>query len=127
MTVPASASKGETIVVTVVATDRAGNTATATRSLRVGADGVVAGQVLSDVTGLPLAGATVVSASNQTDVTDDRGQYSVAATTANVLLSISKDGMTTVERQVPIQSGAGVDVVDARLTPLVMPTTVGTT
>src|SRR4029077_20085195 len=76
----------------------------------------------------PLSGATitsVVSGFSRTDISDERGQYSLPATTANVLLSISKDGMTTVERQVPIQVGAGTAVVDARLTPLAMPMTVG--
>jgi len=128
LTVPASANVGDTVVVTAVATDRAGNTASATQSLRVVGDGVVAGQVLSDVTGLPLAGATatsVASGNSRTDTTDDRGQYSLPASTANVILSISKDGMTSVERQVPIQSGGGTAVVDARLTPIATPAAIG--
>ena len=61
LVVPAAANAGDTLTVTAIAVDRAGNSATATHALPVLADDVVVGQVLSDGTGLPLAEATVTS------------------------------------------------------------------
>ena len=58
--VPEDAQSGDTLVVTATATDRAGNTAIASRGVRVASAGVVVGQVLDDTTSLPLAGATVL-------------------------------------------------------------------
>jgi hypothetical protein len=101
--------------VTATAFDTAGNSATATHSLRVLADGVIVGQALADDTGLPLPGATV-RMGDRTLTTDERGGYSVPATDISVVVTVAKDGMTTVERLVPVQSGVGVSVIDARLT-----------
>ncbi len=56
LSVPACAATGETLTVVAEATDRAGNHGSASRGVRVGADGAALGQVLSDATGLPLAG-----------------------------------------------------------------------
>ena len=135
LTVPAAVAVGDTLTLTVVATDRAGNSSSASHALRVIADGVVTGQVLSDATGLPLAGATVTSvgtgadanpnATPRTSTSDERGGYSMPAADATVLIALSHDGMTTVERQVPIQNGVGTAVVDARLTTIAPATTIG--
>lgn len=134
LTVPAAVAVGDTLTLTVVATDRAGNSSSASHALRVIADGVVTGQVLSDETGLPLAGATVTSvgtgadanpnAAPRTSTSDERGGYSMPAADATVLVALSHDGMTTVERQVPIQNGVGTAVVDGRLTTIAPATTI---
>jgi len=118
--VPAGANAGDTLTVSVVATDQAGNSQTASRGVSVAADGVIVGQVLSDTTGSPVQGASVqvISASGQTDTTDDRGRYSFQASDAHVFLSATNPGSTTVQREIFVQPGAGTVAVDARITPL---------
>ncbi len=125
--VPTGANPGDTLTVTVVATDQAGNSQTASRGVSVAADGVIVGQVLSDTTGLPVPGASVqvISASGQTDQTDDRGRYSFQATDAHAFVYTTDTNSTTVEREVFVQPGAGTVAVDARLTPLASKVTIG--
>ena len=117
LAVPEALVAGAMLVVTATAIDRAGNTATATRSLRVIADGVIVGQALADDTGRPLPGATV-QMKDRTLTTDERGAYAIPASDVSVLITVVKAGMTEVERLVPVESGVGTAVVDARLTPL---------
>ena len=82
-------------------------------------EGAVVGQVLSDLTGLPIAGATVsLLPGDETAVTDEAGRYSFVAPAGPVILAVEKDGMTAAERAVSIEAGAGVVAIDARLTPL---------
>ncbi|HEY2945976.1 MAG TPA: Ig-like domain-containing protein, partial [Vicinamibacteria bacterium] len=59
LTVPDGASPGDTLTVAAEAFDTAGNSTRVSHSVRVGADGAIVGQVLSDATGLPLLEATV--------------------------------------------------------------------
>jgi hypothetical protein len=132
LSVPAGAAAGQTLTLTAEATDRAGNTAVATQTLRVIADGVVVGQVLSDATGLPVAGARVrvVGDDSRVALTDARGRYSLPATESHLVLTIDKEGaspapLMPVEREVKIESGVGTVPVDARLTPLAEPSAVG--
>jgi hypothetical protein len=127
LTVPASANPGDTLTVTAVATDEAGNTQTASRGVSVAADGVVVGQVLSDTTSFPVQKATVqvISATGQSGNTDEKGRYSFQASDPHLFISVSNPGNTTVEREVFVQPGAGTVAVDARLTPLATGTTVG--
>lgn len=122
LTAPESLAVGAMLVVTATAVDRAGNTATATRSLRVIADGVIVGQAIADDTGLPLRDASV-RVKDRTLTTDERGSYAIPASDISVLIAVVKDGLTTVERLVPVESGVGTAVVDARLTPLGAPVT----
>lgn len=132
LVVPAGVAAGETLTVTAEATDRAGNIAVATQTLRVIADGVIVGQVLSDATGLPVAGARVRVAGDDSRValTDARGRYSLPAAESHLVLTIDKEGagaapLMSVEREVKVESGVGTVPVDARLTPLAEPTAVG--
>jgi hypothetical protein len=124
LTVPANATVGETLVLTVTATDRAGNVATASRGVRIGADGSIVGQVLSDANGLPLAGATVVL-DQTTRTTDAQGRYTLPTSASSAVLTVSRDGMTSVVRSTSIAADTGTVPVDARLTPLAVPTPVG--
>lgn len=125
--VPAGAEPGETLLLEAEAFDTAGNSGRAARGLRVVADGVVTGQVLSDRTGLPLEGASVrlLGSAAAPEATDDRGRYSFHAVDATATLQAEKDGLTRVERSVRLASGSGVVPVDARLTPLAEPVAVG--
>ena len=77
--IPESARPGDPLTVTAEATDKAGNTTTTSRSVRVTADGVVTGTVLSDVTSLPIPGAsvTLLGANGRTTTTDAHGRYSI--------------------------------------------------
>jgi hypothetical protein len=123
VTVPATAVPGDTLTLVVVATDKAGNATTVTKTLRVIAEGAVVGQVLSDSTSLPIRGARVrVAGSDRQVLTDDRGRYGLPATDSNlVIVAESADPakpMTSVERTIAVQSGVGTIPVDARLTPL---------
>ncbi|MBZ5508477.1 MAG: Ig-like domain-containing protein [Acidobacteriia bacterium] len=127
--VPVGSNPGDTLTVTALATDAAGNTQTATRGVRVAADGVVVGQVLSDVTSFPIQGATVqmIGATSTTDQTDSRGRYSLPASDSHsfVVVSNSSPATTAVEREVFVQEGVGTVPVDARLTPLAAPVAMG--
>jgi Bacterial Ig-like domain/Viral BACON domain/Bacterial Ig domain len=125
--VPAGANPGDTLTVTAVATDEAGNTQTASRGVSVTANGVVVGQVLSDATGLPMQGAGVqlIATTGQSDQTDSKGRYSFQASDTHLFLSATNSGTTTVEREIFIQPGAGTVAIDARLTPLAPPVPVG--
>jgi len=127
--VPAGANPGDTLSITAQATDQAGNTQTSTRVVRVAADGVVVGQVLSDATSLTLKGATVqaISRTSSSDQTDDHGRYSLQVSDSHLFLSVSSSTppTTTVEREVFVQDNMGTVPVDARLTPLAPPVTIG--
>lgn len=125
--VPAGAKPGDTLTVTAVATDEAGNTQTASRGVSVTADGVIVGQVLSDATGLPIQGAIVqlISANGLTDTSDAKGRYSFQASDTHLFVAATNSGSTTVEREIFVQPGAGTVAVDARLTPLAAPRPVG--
>jgi hypothetical protein len=126
--VPETAQPGDSLTVTAIATDRALNTTTTSRSVRVTADGVVTGSVLNDLTSLPLSGASVSLRSGQGAVTrdtttDSQGRYSIPVADVSAILRIEKAGFTSVDRQVPVSSGIGTVPLDARLTPLAAVTT----
>lgn len=127
--VPAAANPGDTLTVTAVATDEAGNTQTSSRSVRVAADGVIVGQVLSDATSFPIQGAVVqtISTTATSDQTDDHGRYTLLASDSHLFLSATSSAppTTTVEREVFVQDGVGTVPVDARLTPLAAPVVIG--
>ncbi|MBX7184871.1 MAG: Ig-like domain repeat protein, partial [Vicinamibacteria bacterium] len=123
--IPESARPGDPLTVTARATDTAGNTTTTSRSVRVTADGVVTGTVLSDVTSLPISGAsvTLVGANGRTVTTDAQGRYSIPVADTSAILHVEKAGMTGVDRVVSVVSGVGTVPLDARLTPLAEATT----
>jgi hypothetical protein len=130
--VPAGSNPGDTLTVTVEATDQAGNLATSSRVVRVAADGVIVGQVLDDATSFPVLQATVqvISPTGTYDKTDDHGHYSLQANDPHLFLSIAGPSTapkptTSVEREVFVQDGVGTVPVDARLTTLADPVTIG--
>ncbi|PYQ56183.1 MAG: hypothetical protein DMF58_21320, partial [Acidobacteria bacterium] len=121
---PTTAVVGDTLSLTITATDTAGNIASINKSIRFVAEGALTGQVLLDVNGRPIAGAHVVMTGSETKdtVTDARGHYAFPVNDQNVVMTIDTtiNGLptTTIERVVAIQSGAGTVPVDARLTPM---------
>jgi hypothetical protein len=130
VTAPSNATSGSTLTLTAVVTDVAGNASSANKGIQIAASGVIVGEVLSDATGLPLAGANlqVVGQSSQTATSDSQGHYSIPVTSSQLFLSVSEPGnsgsipaMVTVERQVAVQPGVGTVPVDARLTALAAP------
>ncbi|HEX4965048.1 MAG TPA: Ig-like domain-containing protein [Thermoanaerobaculia bacterium] len=127
LTVPPGARSGETLTVTAVATDAAGNSASASHGVTVASAGVVVGQVLADSTGLPLPGVVVqVVGGAQQDITDGNGRYSLAVSGSHLFLQIGRPAdpntqtpaLLPVEREVIVQPGVGTVPVDARLTAL---------
>ncbi|HVI06841.1 MAG TPA: Ig-like domain-containing protein [Candidatus Binatia bacterium] len=133
VTAPSNATSGSTLTLTAIVTDVAGNVATATKGIQVASSGVIVGDVLSDVTGLPLQGATlqVLGQSSGSATSDSQGRYSIPVTSSQLFLDISEPGtgggmpsMVTVERQISVQSGVGTVPVDARMTPLTAPVVV---
>jgi hypothetical protein len=124
-TVPSTANAGDTLTLTAVAADLAGNVTSSARGIQVVPAGVVTGQVLSDTTGLPFTGATVqVLGSTAQDTSDNNGRYSIPSSSSHLFLSVSSTAnattgavsTTTVEREVFLQMGVGTVPVDARLT-----------
>jgi hypothetical protein len=127
--VPVTANPGDTVTVTVQATDAAGNTQMSSRGVRVSADGVVVGQVLSDVTSFPIPGAVVqaITKASLSDQTNDHGRYSLQVSDSHLFVTATSatPATTTVEREVFVQEGVGTVPVDARLTPLASPVAIG--
>src|SRR5262249_44836592 len=76
---PAPGTGGQTLELTADAEDGAGNVGhAAPRGVLVTTAGALVGQVLSDDTGLPLAGATVRMGASET-ATDEHGRYAFPA------------------------------------------------
>jgi hypothetical protein len=120
LTAPPGAAAGDTLTLTARATDAAGNQGTATATLAVSANALVAGRVLSDATGHPVGGASV-RAGEQTVTAHADGRYALAAVDSNVVVRAWQRGFTSVERATPVTFGTGSIAVDARLTPLAEP------
>jgi PKD domain/Bacterial Ig-like domain len=135
-TIPSTANSGDTVILTVVVSDAAGNANTSSRGIQVVLAGVVTGQVLSDTTGKSFPGASVqVIGGNGQDASDNAGRYSIPSNSSHLFLSISAAAnastgaptMVTVEREVYLQNGVGIVPVDARLTPIANPTSINAT
>ena len=127
LALPGTAHSGDTLTLTVTAADRAGNTAAATRGVRVASAGVVVGQVLAAATGRPMPDATVRIVSGNGGVsgtTDERGRFVLPAEDAQTVLTAERTGFTSVDRVASVTSGVGNVVVDARLTELAAPVAV---
>ena len=117
LSVPDGVFPGDTVLVSLVATDTAGNTTSTSRGVIVIEDGVIVGQVLSDTTSLPIESATITLGSRSVQ-TGAQGQYSLPTGDAEVVLLFEKDGMTSAERRSSVLADVGTVPVDVRLTPL---------
>jgi hypothetical protein len=120
LTAPSGAGAGDVLQLEARATDQAGNQASVTRTTVIAADALVAGRVLSDATGHPLAGASVQLGDQVTTVRSD-GRYALGTADTNAVVRAWLRGHTGVERRTPVTFGTGSIAVDARLTPLAEP------
>lgn len=121
-----TAQAGAEVLIEVVAVDFSGNKGTASRTVTLVAgevrQGLVAGAVFDDRTGLPLAEATVVLSMtgkpDQSTLSDSRGRYSFIAEEGTGRIAVTKAGYTRVDRPaVSVTTNQGRRIVDARLTP----------
>src|SRR5260370_10870959 len=98
-TAPTTANAGDTLTLTVSVSDAAGNANSSSRGIQVVLAGVATGQVLSDASGLPFAGASVQTIggieSNTSDNSSrdsipskDSDQFTTNRTTPHALSSI---------------------------------------
>ena len=122
---PDGIDAGMEVLLEVVVTDCSGNQTTTSEWLDIDmpGSGVVAGEVYDDTTGLPLEGAEVTfmadDGSTLSLATDDRGQYSFSARAGTGRLIIAMTDYSTVERSgLIVFESEGLEVYDARLTPL---------
>ena len=126
---PSATPPGGTLQLEARATDFSGLEGTDARQTLIVAatalaQGVVAGEVYDDATGLPVEGAGVAlsgtdsgsQAYTQTTTTDARGRYVLRATEGRGVVHVSRPGWTHVDRAVDIAPGRAVRVLDARLT-----------
>ncbi len=134
-TAPTTANAGDTLTLTVSVSDAAGNANSSARGIQVVLAGVVTGQVLSDATGLPFAGASIQAIGGiASGASDNSGRYSLPSNSPHLFLSISTvpnasagiPATVTVEREVFLQSGVGTVPVDARLTSISAPNSITT-
>ncbi|MCU1382349.1 MAG: Neogenin [Acidobacteria bacterium] len=95
------------------------------------AGALVIGEVFDDSTGLLLAGAAITLsgadssgvAYTESATTDARGRFMLRAAGGHGIVSVTRNGMTQVDRAVDLQNGAVVELLDSRLTPLATPMT----
>lgn len=136
VTTPSTANAGDSLTLTAIVTDVAGLTSSSSRTIQVVSSGIMTGQVLSDVTGLPLPGATVqIIGGGGQDTSDSNGRYSIPSSNSHLFLSFSMTAnqstgaaaMVTVEREVFLQSGVGTVPLDARMSPLAAPISINST
>src|SRR5260370_37964623 len=134
-TAPTTANAGDTLTLTVSVSDAAGNANSSSRGIQVVLAGVATGQVLSDASGLPFAGASVQTIGGiASGASDNSGRYSLPSNSPHLFLSISTvpnasagiPATATVEREVFLQSGVGTVPVDARLTSISAPNSITT-
>jgi len=116
--VPTGAPEGSLIAVEATATDRAGNSETASLTITVAGGGFVQGETYDDTRGVPLAGVSVFVGSD-IRTTDALGRFSTfTPSAAPTVIRFARDGFTPVERFVEVDALRGTLVLDARLTPL---------
>ncbi len=112
------------VLIEVVVTDCSGNQTTSSNWIDIekSGEGVVAGEIYNDRTGLPLAGAIVAfengDGSTVAAATDEKGRFSLVAKAGAGRILITQDGFTAVERTgIQVIENQGLEMFDARLTP----------
>ena len=129
--VPATAPAGRALQLEARAIDFAGLEGTDSQQTQVVstsslAQGVVAGEVYDDTTGLPVGGAAIALTGRdaggdlytQTTTSDSRGRYLLRATEGSGGVHVTRAGWTRVDRLVDIVANKSVEILDARLTPI---------
>jgi hypothetical protein len=124
-----NAPEGSLLLFAARAVDFANNAGesrpTATRVVAAG-EGLIAGEVYDDASGLPLAAATVriverlgvaLDPAPET-TTDDRGRYGFETAEGEAVLEITREGYTASIRRAWVERDGVATPFDARLTPL---------
>ncbi|MCB1037134.1 MAG: carboxypeptidase regulatory-like domain-containing protein, partial [Acidobacteria bacterium] len=97
-------------------------------------DSFVAGRVLDDSTGRPLAGASVAVVASggianaeplPEQTTGGDGRFGIPVASGSHELLVTRPGYTPAFRRISAPSGSGVDVFDPRLTPTAQPASIG--
>ena len=127
--VPSATPPGGALHLEARATDFSGLEGTDARQAQIVAaatltQGIVAGEVYDDATGLPVEGADITLSGTdstsqpytQTATTDARGRYVLRAAEGRGVVHVSRPGWTHVDRPVDIVPDRAVNVLDARLT-----------
>ncbi|MGE3957097.1 MAG: Ig-like domain-containing protein [Vicinamibacterales bacterium] len=132
-TVPIGAPAGDTFAITAEATNFASLTASDSKTVTVRAAsqpvlGVVTGEVYDDTTSLPLPDAIVEllgtdasgAAYVDTTLSDARGRFVLRGNAGTAVVRLRKDAWTSADRPVTLVGGQAIEVLDARLTPLLL-------
>ncbi|HXQ24114.1 MAG TPA: Ig-like domain-containing protein, partial [Candidatus Acidoferrales bacterium] len=88
-------------------------------------EGVAVGEVFDDGSAQPLPDVTVAVVHGATTVTDAGGRYALTAPAGAQLIELAKDGYTHCVRDTQITPGFAAQPLDARLTALGDPVTIG--
>jgi RHS repeat-associated protein len=118
LSIPMNEIAGRIISISAIARDNAGLSATATaRTLTTGPSGLT-GFIFDDVTGYTVPNANAKLDGQNPVLSDENGLYSFISNISNGSILLSKAGFIPVERNYSATAGTGVEVFDARLTPL---------
>ena len=118
LNIPLNQTPNQTLNISAIARDNAGLTATATaRAVTSGPSGLT-GYVFDDATGYVLPNANAALNNQNPLLTDENGLYSFVSNSATGNVLLTKQGYTSVERGYSTTAGAGIEIFDARLTPL---------
>ncbi len=115
-----------TVALQARAIDSAGNVGTQTAQISIDqgpiGPGYFQGEVYDDSRGLRLAGAEVILAANESELsrmtTLEDGAYFYEAGAGEYLVTLTKEGYTSVERFVSVRPEKNTVAIDARLTPV---------
>ena len=118
LNIPLNQLPNQNLNISAIARDNAGLSATATARIVTSGPSGLTGYVFDDGSGYVLPNA-FAKLNNQTPVpTDENGLYSFVSSSAIGNILITKEGYTPIERSYAATAGAGIEVFDARLTPL---------
>ncbi len=118
LNIPLNQTPNETLNISAIARDNAGLSATATARIITSGPSGLTGYVFDDATGYVLPETSARLNVQNPLLTDENGLYSFISTSASGNVLLSKNGYTTIERGYTATAGSGVEVFDARLTPL---------
>lgn len=118
LNIPENEPAGKTINLSAIARNSAGSSAIATAKILTTGPSGGSGYVFDDTTGYILTDA-IVKVNNETSINSNNiGLYSFISRTSNGNVLISKAGYTGVERGYSTNAGSGIELFDARLTPI---------
>lgn len=118
LNIPLNQAPNENLNISAIARDNAGLGATSTARIITSGPSGLTGYVFDDATGYILPEASARLNTQNPLLTDENGLYSFISNSASGNVLLSKTGYTAVERSYSAIAGTGVEIFDARLTPL---------